>query len=267
MALTEIPIELSSTPSIVDGGNAMAITIDSTENVGVGIAPVPSSSSYNGGLLHVHQPSTTTTHGSQIKLSNGVTGSAAGDGFLIAKYGDKNTYLTNFDAGSDIIFNMTNDGGTVAERMRLNHDGIVTMPSQPAFLVQPASLQENIPINATTTIAFGAERFDQGGNFASNVFTAPVTGRYQLNVNLYAQSVDSAAAYVQVSLKTSNRQHYYIFSTTSLDQDAAYMSFPISVLADMDASDTAHVETQLNNTGAAQMDIDAVSSFSGYLVA
>jgi hypothetical protein len=36
MALTEIPIELSSTPSIVDGGNATAITIDSSENVGIG---------------------------------------------------------------------------------------------------------------------------------------------------------------------------------------------------------------------------------------
>jgi hypothetical protein len=35
MALTEIPIELSSTPSIVDGGNDTAITIDSSENVGI----------------------------------------------------------------------------------------------------------------------------------------------------------------------------------------------------------------------------------------
>ena len=35
MALTEIPIELSSTPSIVDGGNATAITISSTELVTV----------------------------------------------------------------------------------------------------------------------------------------------------------------------------------------------------------------------------------------
>lgn len=33
MALTTTPIELSSTPSIVDGGNATAITIDSSENV------------------------------------------------------------------------------------------------------------------------------------------------------------------------------------------------------------------------------------------
>ena len=33
MALTKTPIELSSTPSIVDGGNATAITIDSSEDV------------------------------------------------------------------------------------------------------------------------------------------------------------------------------------------------------------------------------------------
>ena len=39
MALTEIPSELSSTPSIVDGGNATAITIDSSENVGIGVSP------------------------------------------------------------------------------------------------------------------------------------------------------------------------------------------------------------------------------------
>ena len=36
MALTEIPVELSSTPGIVDGSNATAITIDSSERVFVG---------------------------------------------------------------------------------------------------------------------------------------------------------------------------------------------------------------------------------------
>ena len=33
MALTKIPAYLSSTPSIVDGGNATALTIDSSENI------------------------------------------------------------------------------------------------------------------------------------------------------------------------------------------------------------------------------------------
>ena len=37
MALTKTPIELSSTPGIVDNSNATAITIDSSENVGIGL--------------------------------------------------------------------------------------------------------------------------------------------------------------------------------------------------------------------------------------
>ena len=36
MANTTIPVELSSTPGIVDNSNATAITIDSSENVGIG---------------------------------------------------------------------------------------------------------------------------------------------------------------------------------------------------------------------------------------
>jgi len=38
MANTKIPVELSSTPGIVDNSNATAITIDSSENVGIGTA-------------------------------------------------------------------------------------------------------------------------------------------------------------------------------------------------------------------------------------
>ena len=36
MANTKVPVELSSTPGIVDNSNATAITIDSSENVGIG---------------------------------------------------------------------------------------------------------------------------------------------------------------------------------------------------------------------------------------
>ena len=37
MANTKVPVELSSTPGIVDNSNATAITIDSSENVGIGV--------------------------------------------------------------------------------------------------------------------------------------------------------------------------------------------------------------------------------------
>jgi hypothetical protein len=41
MALTQVPIELSSTPGIVDNSNTTAITIDSSENVLVGTDQTP----------------------------------------------------------------------------------------------------------------------------------------------------------------------------------------------------------------------------------
>ena len=49
MALTKTPIELSSTPSIVDGGNATAITIDSSENVLVGTTSTATQNLTSGG--------------------------------------------------------------------------------------------------------------------------------------------------------------------------------------------------------------------------
>jgi hypothetical protein len=156
---------------------------------------------------------------------------------------------------------------TFSETMRIDASGRVTMPSQPAFSVRPSSSQNNLPINGNRTVIFGTEVFDQGGNFASNTFTAPVTGRYQFNAAIYCLTVDSATEYVQLALRTSNRLYYYIFSTNTLSQDAFYMSFPLSVLADMDAGDTATLEFQLPNSGTAQMDVNPVSYFSGYLVA
>jgi len=232
-----------------------AVTVASSGNVGIG-------SSSTDGRLKVSAASGASVAGS-IALYGNNSGAFGGSNVAKSKIESK-TDGTAF--GANMLFYTNDTSNAYQERMRISSAGIVTTPYQPAFLAN-ATGQDNIPISANTTVTFGTERFDQGGNFASNTFTAPVTGAYQLNVNIYAQSIDSAADYVQISLKTTLREYYYIFSTTSLDQDAAYMSFPISVLANMDEGDTAHVEVQLNATGAAQMDINSVSSFSGYLAA
>ena len=254
------------------------MVIDTSGNVGIG-----TSSTYNMRATIAGAGAAVSTGSGSYAVASiyDTATAAAGTGGGLAFQGDDGTNsavtfatvngskenATGGNYASYLGFSTRANGGHLTEKMRIDSAGRVTTPLQPAFLAQPAALQSNIPISTNTTVAFGTERFDQGSNFASNTFTAPVTGKYQLNVDIYAQSVDSAAAYVQVALRTSNRQYYYIFSTVTLAGDAAYMSFPISVLADMDASDTAYVEIQLNNTGAAQMDINPVSTFSGYLVA
>ena len=110
------------------------------------------------------------------------------------------------------------------------------------------------------------EIFDQASNFASNTFTSPITGRFQLNVVLTLGNVDSAASYYNVELVTSNRTYRYIFDP-DFGQDAVYWPMPFSVLADMDASDTAYLRIY-QASGSAQTDIMHLSTtFSGYLVA
>ena len=159
------------------------------------------------------------------------------------------------------------DGTAGSHRFVIDSTGAVTMPAQPAFLVRPASGQSNLPINATTTIAFGTEIFDQNADFASNTFTAPVAGRYLLTTGLYSRALDHDTSYYQLELATSNRVYYDIISMSGFDADVSYYEFKICVLADMDAGDTAFVRMGIPNNGAAQVQIDTVSNFSGHLVA
>ena len=144
--------------------------------------------------------------------------------------------------------------------------GWIINSTQPAFCAHPASAQENIVIGSAVTVVLGTERFDQGGNFASNTFTAPVTGKYQLNVNLQLSDIDSAATEIQVWIVTSNDS--YLVASFEPDQlfaaDSA-LNPAISIVADMDASDTAYVTITIEG-GANQVDVNIHSFFSGALL-
>ena len=139
------------------------------------------------------------------------------------------------------------------------------MALQPAFLARPAGLQTNIATGSYVDVVFGTEVFDQNSDFASNTFTAPVTGRYQLNFSFRLQNLDSAADYYILTMTTSNRDYESIFDP-DFGQDAAYWNSSLGVLADMDANDTVKV-TIYQSGGTAQTDIHTQSQFSGYLVA
>jgi hypothetical protein len=137
---------------------------------------------------------------------------------------------------------------------------------QPCFQVKNASEQSNISINTGTTIAFGTEIIDKGGNFASNTFTAPVTGAYLLGLKLTTQTVDSAADYYRVRLTTANR-NYDFFIDPDFGQDPALWTFHITMVADMDASDTAQGNFYQAG-GTAQTDLkNGECQFFGYLIA
>jgi len=79
MAKTTVPIELSSTPSIVDNGNATAITIDSSQNVGIGGTPFysldvqGSATDYEGlRVLNTNTAASPTTSAILLGVANSV---------------------------------------------------------------------------------------------------------------------------------------------------------------------------------------------------
>ena len=164
--------------------------------------------------------------------------------------------------GRGIAF-YTND--STAARLNISSAGAVTMPSTPAFSATPSAAQDNLAVApAVVDIVLGTEIFDQGANFASNTFTAPVAGRYQLNAILGLVYIDSAADFYQIQIATSNRTYTYTFDP-DFGQDAVYWEFGPSVLADMDASDTA-VMRFFQSGGTAQTDVATVRTFfNGYL--
>ena len=113
MALTQVPIELSSTPGIVDNSNATAITIDSSENVLVGTTSTAVSSSTgsvtgavvnNTGLFEAAKTGTVmelnrlTADGTILNFrKDGTTVGSIGGGatFLTIGSGTGNVYFQN----------------------------------------------------------------------------------------------------------------------------------------------------------------------------
>ena len=160
---------------------------------------------------------------------------------------------------------MASDGFTFSGAV--THNGIVTKTAQPAFLAKPSSNIANLSVNTASNvdIPFGTEIFDLGSNFASNTFTAPVTGKYLLGFEMRLDNIDAATTSYSLYIVTSNRTYSYIFDP-DVGNDRLYHTPSYSVLADMDANDTAKMQYYVN-AGAAQAMIVIISYFYGYLVA
>ncbi len=173
------------------------------------------------------------------------------------------------DSADSLTIGLGSTLGTTSH-MVVDATGAITKPLQPAFLARKTSDTQNIAAGSDVTIVFDTEVFDQNLDFnnSSGVFTAPITGKYQLNVNVYLQEIPTDTSYIYVQLKASNNNTFEIVHPDAYDSQMTYRSFSFSVLMDMDASDTASVIVNQQG-GTTSTDIDGGSeyntSFSGYL--
>lgn len=236
-------------------------------------APVTSSGN-NIYVLHHNAPASTANHPAAQDLT-AVNGTFTGnvtinDGTAADKKilfdGNAVDYHIGLDDSTDSL--TIGKGSTLGTTAHIVSDsaGHVTMPLQPAFHA-PTADQANMAINTLHTIAFGTEVYDINGDWdsSSSTFTAPVTGKYQINVNLYLGSIDIDTAYYQLEFRSSNRTYSFIHGATHGDADTTWQTIALSALVDMDASDTLIPKLQIPNNGAAQTDGTIYGSITGFL--
>jgi hypothetical protein len=109
----------------------------------------------------------------------------------------------------------------------------------------------------THTIKFGTEILDRNADFASNTFTAPVDGAYQMNVNVGIGGLDTATTLIETRVHTSNVMYRTMLNNLAKDFTADandYVTFCGSVMVYMDANDTCTITISLTG-GGGQMDV------------
>ena len=125
--------------------------------------------------------------------------------------------------------------------------GEVTQPLQPSFYATNGSTgQADVTgDNTTVTVAFGTEVIDRGGDFASNTFTAPVTGLYFLSASVRLQLITTSHTNRTLTISTSNRSCSIVLIRTLAD---TILTRTIAVIVDMDANDTATVTVNVEGS-------------------
>lgn len=156
---------------------------------------------------------------------------------------------------------------TTATSMVITTAGEITKPLQPAFLATSAGANDVTGDGTVYTIVWDTEIYDQNADFASNTFTAPVTGRYLLTASINLKQIGAGHTNIALTIVTGNRS----YNRGQVQGAGLYTSFTMTntVIADMDAGDTATVTVTVSgSTKTVDVDSDVTTNvFSGCLLA
>lgn len=227
---------------------------------------------------------TSNTANSLAFFSSVVAGTSAGDPYFHAQVSGATDYSWGID-NSDSDAWVLSANATLGTNNRIRVDssnitlsygattgsnidtsGNVTQPNQPSFLVTDGNGATDVTGDGTTyTELWPTEVYDQGGDFASNTFTAPVAGRYLLTAQVRLLNILSTHTVRILSIITSNRSYN---NTSEYTLAEARRPLSVSVIADMDANDTATVEIRVDGS-TKTVDVVALATancFSGSLI-
>lgn len=224
------------------------------------------SAAVSGASLSVLTANTSNTASATAFHEVQVAGSTASDAFFKADISGGQNWTWGLDNSDSDAFALSSDAtlGTT-NVMRVASTGEINFPLQVAFLGVLASTALNKTGTGTAyTLGSDAltEVFDQNGDFNTNgTFTAPITGRYQLEGKgpLIGCTVNVGNV---TSIVTSNRTYVMNVGRAAAGSDLYVIN---TILADMDAADTATVTVAGFGEAGNTEDISSGAFFSGYL--
>jgi len=254
---------------IESNANTHMLFVDGTNNrVGVGTTPdlgtgLHIRTSDGGGAVHANGDNLVIEQSDKPGMSF-VSGTSGFGTIYFSDGADANAYRGFIQYGhtaDQLIF-----GTSSTTHMKIDSIGAVTKPLQPAFLVTKSGAQSNV--SNGNTITWDSEVYDQNADFASNTFTAPVTGRYLFAYQIRIDALASNMTYALFNTQTSNRTYQNIYNTqTGADVTTIFRNFTGSIVADMDANDTCIISYGEAGGSVGTADVDgSVSFWSGTLL-
>lgn len=273
-------LEVTDTADVANAMTAGSVASDSTVSATGGVSgnTVAATTTVAAGTAvsaGTSVTATTSLNGASADITNGtVTGTLTAD--------------TNGSAGTPSISangvglytvstNVLGIATDSAKQVEIDADGYIKQPNNCAFLVKLSTDDTNVTGEipgggVLPELNFDTEMYDQGGNFNTTnyTFTAPVTGTYLLAGVIHFEDL-SAGETAFVTVVTSNREYYFSAPAASSGFTANQAAVSFSVIADMDANDTAKVRgiaylgIDGNNT-TADADFGSNSYWSGTLV-
>lgn len=249
-------------------GTTEAMRINASQNVGIG-ATSPLA------RLHIEGNSSSAVQ-AFIENANGATNSSAelvfgtwsgaiptgtGNPGPSAKISAINGNVN--DARTDLVFS-TYNGGTSAERMRIDSSGRVTTPFQPAFRVfHNNTLAWNS--GALSPIVYNTAVFNVGNHYntSTGVFTAPIAGVYSFTVyEMFMDEPSYTFIYLAVQINGVTTSEFMRQGTKS-----NYDTFGGTVLVSLSANDQVRIVCGLNGVDAGYLRLGVdMNSFMGYLL-
>jgi hypothetical protein len=162
-------------------------------------------------------------------------------------------------------------GGKITSAGITSFDTSLTTISNPyKFSVHLAADQTGVVDNVSTKVAFDTEKFDTNSNFASNKYTAPVAGFYQINAYVCMLSPGNTAAVGNIFLYKNGaniQEGGHLYPAVSVGA-SVYLSGNISHLVQLAANDTLEIYVNMDVTSDAVTVVGGATNttFSGFLV-